>query len=347
VITIKLRIGLRPKTSCEKNIMALNTFRWIIPGALAVAIAVTVTACDREQPAAPAATAPPPTAAAPATPARARPQTAPDTSDLLARGTYLMQGIVACGNCHSPRDANGEFIPGMELAGGFVIEEPIFRAYAPNITPDVETGIGSWTDEEIVRAVREGVRPDGSVMGPPMAFPFYRDISDLDMQAIVAYMRNVPAVRNEVPDSTFNIPLPPNWGPPVESVPHPSRANVVAYGEYLAHTLGHCTDCHTPLVDGAHDFSRIGAGGNVFPQPFGMPWAALAPNITQHPDLGLGNWTDEEIKLAITDGISRDGRTLLPFMGFDFYANIAEDDLDAIIAYLRTLPPSEATPVVH
>lgn len=320
-----------------------RTARWVL---LAVFVFALI-ACGREEPAAPVAA---PSAAAPATPAataRTRPQTAPNGADLLTRGTYLMQGIVACGNCHTPRDANGDFLADMELAGAFVIEEPIFRAYAPNITPDAETGIGEWTDEEIIRAVREGIHRDGRVMGPPMAYPFYRDISDRDMQAIVAYLRNVPPVRNEVPRSTFNIPLPPNWGPPVESVPEPSRDDPIEYGFYLTHTLGHCTDCHTPLVDGQHDFTRIGAGGNVFPQPFGMPWAALAPNITQHPELGLGNWTDEEIKRAITDGISRDGRQLLPFMGFDFYANIAEDDLDAMVEYLRTLPPSEATPVVH
>lgn len=269
---------------------------------------------------------------------------ADDEAALLARGDYLMSSIVACGNCHSPRDDNGEFVDGMELAGAFVIEEPAFRAYAPNITPDEETGIGAWTDEEIMRAVREGIRPDGSVMGPPMAYPFYRDISDRDMRAIVAYLRSVPPVRNEVPTSTYHVDLPPNWGPPVESVPEPNKDDPVEYGRYLAHTLGHCTDCHTPLVEGQHDFSRIGAGGNLFPKPFVYSWNALAANITQHAELGIGSWTDDEIKRAITDGISRDGRELLPFMAFDFYRNITDEDLDAIVAYLRTLPPATATP---
>ncbi|MBN1237040.1 MAG: c-type cytochrome [Gammaproteobacteria bacterium] len=266
--------------------------------------------------------------------------------DLLARGDYLMNGIVGCGNCHSPRNVEtGEFIEGMELAGAFVIEEPGFTAYAPNITPDEATGIGSWSDEDIERAVRQGIRPDGSVMGPPMAYPFYRDISDRDMRAIIAYLRSVPAVSNEVPASTYNIPLPPNWGPPVEGpVPEPSRDDQIEYGRYLTHTLGHCTDCHTPLVEGRHDFSRIGAGGNLFPMPFGYPWSALAANITQHPELGIGQWTDEEIKRAITQGISRDGRELLPFMGFSFYENITAEDLDAIVAYVKTLPPATAAP---
>jgi mono/diheme cytochrome c family protein len=327
--------------------------RIALAGLAAAAFAFSTTACDRQEPAAPESTPAspqqPPAAAAPAAtpqPGTEPPTTSPEDDPVLARGEYLMRGIVACGNCHSPRDQNG-FIAGMELAGAFVIEEPAFRAYAPNITPDEETGIGSWTDEEIVRAIREGIRPDGSVMGPPMAYPFYRDISDGDMQAIVAYLRNVPPVRNEVPQSTFNIPMPPNWGPPVDSVPEPSRDDPIEYGMYLTHTLGHCTDCHTPLVEGQHDFSRIGAGGNVFPQPFGFPWSALAANITQHPELGLGNWSDEEIKRAIVDGVSRDGRQLLPFMGFDFYKNITDEDLDMIVAYMRTLPPATAVPQDH
>lgn len=264
--------------------------------------------------------------------------------DLLARGEYLVESIVGCGNCHSSRTSEGEFIEGMEYAGNFVITEPGFTAYAPNITPDMETGIGGWSDEDVIHAIREGVRPDGQVLGPPMSFIFYRNISDTDIRAIVAYLRSVPAVRHEVPRSTYDIPLPPNWGPPVGEVADVPRDDAVAYGGYLVNALGHCTDCHTPLVDGVHDFSRRGAGGNIFHQPFGYTWAALAANITQHEELGIGAWTDDEIKRAITQGISRDGRELLPFMGFSFYAKISDEDLDAIVAYLRTLPPAVVPP---
>lgn len=269
----------------------------------------------------------------------------PPASDLLGRGEYLVEGIVGCGNCHHGRDENGEFVPGMEYAGNFVIAEPGLAAYAPNITPDPETGIGDWTDDEIERAIREGINRDGRVMGPPMAFAYYREISSNDMAAIIAYLRSRPAVRNEVPESTYDIPLPPNWGPPVTApVPDVPRDDQIAYGRYLAHSLGHCTQCHTPLVNGVEDFSRIGAGMNIYPQPFGVEWSALAANITQHETLGIGAWTDDEIKRAITQGISRDGRQLLPFMGFSFYERISDEDLDAIVAYIKTLPPSEATP---
>lgn len=269
-----------------------------------------------------------------------------DSADeaLLARGDYLVNGIVACGNCHSSRTPDGELIEGMELAGNFVIEDPGFKAYAPNITPDNRTGIGNWTDEEIIRAIREGIRPDGRVLGPPMAFQLYRHISDNDIRAIVAYLRSVPAVENEVRLSTYNFPLPPNWGPPLGAVPDVPRDDIVAYGEYLVGPLGHCTECHTPLVKGQFDWSRIGAGGNILRNPSGQNFTAVSANITQHPELGLGEWSDEEIKRAITTGVSRSGRQLLPLMAFPFYAGITDEDLDAMVAYLRTIPPATAVP---
>ena len=266
--------------------------------------------------------------------------------DLLGRGEYLVKTIVGCGNCHDGRDENGEFVPGMELAGNFVIEEPIFTAYAQNITPDPETGIGEWSDEEIERAIRHGISRDGRMLGPPMAFypPFYPNIASDDMDAIIAYLRSVPPVRNEVPAYELRMELPPSWGPPVEEpVIAPPRTDQVAYGEYLAQ-IGHCTQCHTPLVAGVEDFTRVGAGMNMYPAPFGYEWTALAANITSDETIGIGAWTDDEIKRAIVYGISRDGRDLLPFMGFSYYEGISDEDLDAIVAYVRTLPPSEATP---
>jgi mono/diheme cytochrome c family protein len=270
--------------------------------------------------------------------------------DLLARGEYLVEGIVGCGNCHSGRDDQGNLVPGLEYAGNFVINEPngpgpdgvAFTAIAPNITQHQELGIGAWTDQEIERAIREGIARDGRVLGPPMAFPYYREISSKDMDAIIAYLRTIEPVDRVVEPSTYYIPLPPDWGGPVdEPIAEVTRGNTVEYGRYLAHSLGHCTQCHTPLVGGVEDFSRIGAGGNIFPQPFGYTWAALTPNITP---AALGEWSDDEIKRAIVYGISRDGRELLPFMGFSFYELISDQDLDAIVTYLRSLPPSTATP---
>ena len=261
---------------------------------------------------------------------------------LLARGTYLVEGIVACGNCHTPRNADTTANEDMRLAGGFVIAEPGFTAYAPNITQDRETGIGNWSDEEIMRAIREGVRPDGTVIGPPMPIPSYRGMSDSDVRAVVAYLRTVPPVRNVVPRSVYNIPLPESWGPPLGSVPDVPRDDALAYGTYLGNAIGHCMECHTPMSEGVFDFNRTGAGGLAFDKPLGMEIAAVAANITPHREDGIGAWTDEEIKRAITQGISRDGRMLLPVMAYPYYHNISDEDLDALIVYLRSLPPQSS-----
>lgn len=265
---------------------------------------------------------------------------AQQSETLLERGTYLVESIAGCGNCHTPKSADGVPMTDMRLAGAFVIEEPgAFKAYAPNITMDVKTGIGSWSDEDIVRAIREGFRPDGTLIRPPMPTPFYRDISDRDVQAIVAYLRTVKPVDNVVPESEYQIPLPPDWGPPVVSVPEVSRDDPLAYGTYLAVTIGHCTECHTPMVEGRHDFSRTGLGGRAFPNIFGLGYTSISANVTPHPTLGIGAWTDQEIKRAITQGVRPDGRQMLPSMGFSYYAKITDEDLNSLIYFLRSLPP--------
>jgi mono/diheme cytochrome c family protein len=254
-----------------------------------------------------------------------------------------MESIVACANCHTPKDpATGEEIEGLAYAGSFVITEPGFTAYAPNITMDTETGIGDWTDEQIIVAIRDGLRPDGTLIGPPMPSPFYRTMSDYDARAIVAYMRTIKPVNNVVPQSEYDIPLPTNYGPKVGSVPDVGKDDPVAYGQYVTNSLGHCTGCHTPLVKGKLDFSRTNIGGRIFENMAGLGFTTVSLNITPHPEAGIGEWTDGEIKRAITKGISRDGRELAKAMAFPYYNNISEEDLDAIVTYLRSLPPLSA-----
>ena len=261
---------------------------------------------------------------------------------LLERGIYLMESILACENCHTPKDPDTrQPVDGMAFAGGYLIGDESHIAYAPNITMDIETGIGSWTDEEIIAAIRDGLRPDGTIIGPPMPSPrpFYATMSDNDVKAIVAYLRAQKLVKNVVPKSEYKFPLPPNYGPKVGSVPDPSKDDPVAYGRYVTESLGHCSACHTPLKDGQLDFSRFSAGGQVFPNLFSFRMTVVSLNITPHPTAGIGEWTDEEIKRAITKGISRDGRELAKAMAFSYYDKINDEDLDAMIAYLRTLAP--------
>jgi cytochrome c553 len=252
----------------------------------------------------------------------------------LERGNYLMRSIVACGNCHTQNTPQGPR-PGMELAGGTKFDEAFGVAYASNITPDPETGIGKWTDEQIILAIREGKRPDGSLIGPPMPIPLYRGLADDDVKAIVAYLRAAKPVSNKVPKSEYKIALPPAYGPPVGSVAAPAKSDKAAYGAYLAGPMGHCLECHsTPGANGAPDFhNKPGGGGMEFNGPWGVSHAA---NITP---TNLGKWSDDDIKKAITTGVRPDGVRLKPPMAYGYYKNIAADDLDAIVAYLRTLKP--------
>jgi mono/diheme cytochrome c family protein len=251
----------------------------------------------------------------------------------LERGTYLMQSIVACGNCHTPKGPTGD-IPGMELAGMSPFEDlPQFTVHSPNITPDKETGIGSWTDEQIIKSIREGVRPDGSIIGPPMPIGLYRGLSDTDVEAIVAYLRSVKPVKNEIPKSEYRIPLPPSYGPPVGSVPDVPRTDKVAYGAYLAGPAGHCIECHSPMGERGPDIqNQLGAGGFEFHGPWGV---SVSTNITP---TGLKDWTDAQVKQMITTGTRPDGSRMLPPMAYPYYAKISDADLDAIVAYLRSLP---------
>ena len=254
----------------------------------------------------------------------------------VERGRYLVEGLAACGNCHTPKGPDGN-LPGKQLAGGFEITEAFGVAVASNITPDRETGIGAWSDDEVVRAIREGKSRDGRVLGPPMPYPLYRGLSDTDVRAIVAYLRSVPPVANRVARSRFGIALPPAWGPPVTSVPDVPTSDRVRYGAYLAGPVAHCVECHSPAgADGMADLTRLGAGGFAFHGPWGVSYAA---NITSDLETGLGRWTDSEIVASI-HGARRGGGRVLPPMPVDYYVSgISPADLEALLAYLRSIPP--------
>ena len=256
----------------------------------------------------------------------------------VERGKYLVDGIMGCGNCHTPQGPNGP-LPGKTLAGGLEFAHPgFFTAYSTNITPDPETGIGKWTDAELKVAIREGKRPDGSVIRPPMPFGLYRNIADSDLDAVVAYLRTVPAVKNAVPKSTYEIPLPPGYGPPIDKpVVAPPKADKVAYGAYLAGPLGHCIECHTPpAANGRAQYDKLlGAGGRQFHGPWGL---SVAKNITSDPGQGLAKWSDAEIERAIRSGVDKQGQPLKPPMGYAYYAKVSVDDMAALIAWLRSLP---------
>ena len=239
------------------------------------------------------------------------------------RGKYLVE-IGICRGCHL-----------QDLAGGRRTGGNI----SANITPDRETGIGAWTDEQIIEAVRNGMRPDGSRVRPSMGVYWYHDLSDTDVRAIIAYLRSVPPVRKKHERSAEPGRL-PALRPRVETVPDVPRSDKAAYGYYLASAVSHCMTCHTPRTRGQAgepDQSRLGAGGNDNNVPGGG--VAISANLTPGNPNGIAKWSDDEVKRAITKGVRPNGSQLIPVMDFSSYEHFTPEDLDAVVAFLRTLKP--------
>jgi len=273
------------------------------------------------------------------------------TPELVARGGYIVNQVAACGACHTPH-VNGSFIEGERadayLAGGMRIDDDTFGLHVavPNITQDAQTGIGGWTDDQIARAVRDGVRADDQLLMPPMPFGSFGRMSDDDTRAVVAYLRTVPPVKNPVDRAqnhfSFGVRFAKRMGfihhKPAAHVTAPPRTDRVKYGEYLAHGIAICHDCHSLTGRGPSDGNLFAGSDDPMEDP---SWGKVYPrNLTTDRDTGLGNYTAEQIKQALRAGRRLDGKTMAPPMsGFvPHFSGMTDDDLDAIIAYLQAIP---------
>jgi mono/diheme cytochrome c family protein len=257
---------------------------------------------------------------------------------LVERGDYLVNTIMTCQNCHTPKGPTGD-IADKAFSGGPSWDEPPFKVTAPNITQDPETGIGKWSDAEIKTLLRTGVRPNGVPIAAVMPTGFYHIMTERDLDAVVAYLRTIKPIKNKVPDPIYHFAAPAQT-PPGGEKPYTEAMlkDKLKNGFYLA-TIGHCMECHTALGPKGHDFAAdYGRGGMEFPGPWGK---SVSRNITSSKAKGLGEWSDAEIKRAITTGVSRDGSHLKPPMGFPYYAHMTDSDLADVIAYLRTMPAKE------
>jgi len=257
----------------------------------------------------------------------------------VERGSYLMNTIMTCANCHSPKGPPAA-TAGKDYSGGLSWDEPPFKVTAPNITTDKETGIGSWTDTQIKTMLLTGKNPSGVQEAEVMPTKFYPILTSGDLDSIVGYLRTLKPVKNKVPDPIYKMALPHHVYPGAEkSYAQADLNDKLKRGFYLA-TIGHCMECHTPFgASGGQDFKdSLGKGGREFPGPWGV---SKSRNITSHKTAGVGDWTDAEIKTAITQGKRKDGTPLKGPMGYQYYAKMTDADLDAVIAYLRTVPPKE------
>lgn len=272
------------------------------------------------------------------------------TPAIVDRGRYLFQNVLDCDGCHSERDFSRFGGPVIERRRGvgFVFPKEMGLpgiVAAPNITSDRETGIGNWTDGEILRAVREGVSRDGRALFPMMPYEGYRNLSDDDAYALVAYLRTIPAVRNEVPRTklAFPVNLIIKAAPsPVDAVAAPTLSEELKYGEYLVSIAG-CKVCHTRERRGQPVEGMAFGGGHEFRIGTALVRSA---NITPDTQTGLGKLTEEQFvekfyqyKDYAKNGspkVGDDGFTLMPWLGM---SQMEAADLRAIYTYLRSVKP--------
>lgn len=259
----------------------------------------------------------------------------------VERGSYLVNSIGACGNCHTPR-VQGVPDPARKFSGGFqTFDEPWFTVKGANITPDKETGIGGWSDADLRKALLTGTRPNGVALATVMPYPFYKMMMPSDIDAIIAYLRSVPPIRNEVQAANYKsqqvaVPVPGTEKPMTAQ----DLKDPVKRGFYLS-SIAHCMACHSRASESVPaDFkTNYGRGGREFRGPWGV---SVTANISGSPK-GLGSWSDAEIRRALTDGVSKDGRKLKPPMldYVAYYKTWNGEDMDALIAWIRTIPPIE------
>ena len=258
----------------------------------------------------------------------------------LERGRYLVTSAqTPCILCHSPLDTSGgEFKvkDGMVLAGRNWEPDGVPFVTAPNLTSDPETGIGKRTDDELARAIREGISHDGRALFPIMPYERYRHMSDEDLASIIVYLRTVPPIRNPLPPSAVPFPL----RRLINGVPQPVDAPVTAdlstpekRGEYIT-TLAVCTDCHTPMDDQGNYNRGMEFGGGTTIRYEGLKSAASA-NLTPAPS-GIPYYTEDLFIETIRTGKVR-SRALSTMMPTRYFRNFTDQDLKDVFAYLKTI----------
>jgi mono/diheme cytochrome c family protein len=268
-------------------------------------------------------------------------------SALIARGRYLALGPAHCTHCHAPMSEffkvdRGEEVP---LSGGFNFELPIANIYAPNITPDEETGIGKLTDGELARAFRYGVRHDGKALMDFM--PFY-DMSQSDLTALISFLRAQQPVKNQRPAHEFNfigkavmafLIKPMGDG---DVPPSPPADSTAEYGKYLSASVANCRGCHTnrsmmtgayigPDYGGGPKMEVVDASGKIIPGKHLVP-----PNLTPHTETGrMTGWSQKDFIERFRKGRVIPGSP----MPWGPFSRMTDLELVAIYKYLQTVEP--------
>jgi mono/diheme cytochrome c family protein len=260
----------------------------------------------------------------------------------VARGKYIFGAAAGCG-CHTEPK-------GRANAGGKKFEGAFGTVYAANITPDRQTGIGGWTDEQVITAIRLGRRPNGERILPVHPFTSFNGMAEEDLKALVAFLRTVPRVHRTKTPKKIIVPMFESLFLPVwlttfastETPPPAAPVSGLPRGEYLVRAVGHCGECHTPrsAMTMAVDNSRFLAGNSKKTGPEGQ----AAPNITPDIGTGIGDWTEEQIVTYLGTGNRRDGDVAGGLMGENIqgtlagYKDMTKADLRSIAQYLKSIP---------
>jgi mono/diheme cytochrome c family protein len=264
------------------------------------------------------------------------------TTEIINRGEYLARAG-DCVACHTE-------INGLVFAGGRPMATPFGNLYAPNITPDDETGIGLWTAEDFYRMMHEGVSKNGTLLYPAMPFANYTNVTREDSDAIYAYLMSVTPVRRENRPHELRFPfnqreLLLGWRTLYfragEYVPDPNQSKQWNRGAYLVKGLGHCSMCHTAVnMLGGSSESQAFEGGMIPNQNW------YAPSLTSNREAGLGNWELQEISDLLQVGTSMRGAVYGPMaeVVYNSLQFLTDEDAMAMAVYLRSLPPRDSEP---
>lgn len=257
----------------------------------------------------------------------------------VERGRYIFDAA-GCLGCHTDIKGGGQ-----RLAGGRALETPFGTFYPPNITPDPETGIGAWREEDFAAALREGTSPDGEPYYPAFPYPSYAGMTDADVTDLFAYLLAQPPVRQESRRHALDFPYNLRFAlglwqalffAPATFAPQPGRDAVWNRGAYLVRHVAHCGECHSPRGWlGAVDREQELAGN-----PRG-PDGGKVPNLTPGPG-GLAGWDDSDIAYALKSGMTPDGDFLSDAMGEVIEhstSRLSDADRTAIARYLKDLSP--------
>jgi mono/diheme cytochrome c family protein len=264
---------------------------------------------------------------------------------VIARGRYIDYGPAHCVNCHTPETLNETVKAGgtPPLIGGRVFKGPFGSVTSPNLTPDRQTGIGRYSDAELARVLRHGVRPDGKALLP---FMQAQNLSDEDLVAVISFLRSQTPVRNELKGREFNLigktilafaiePI----GPSAPVRRHTPQAGTPEHGEYVANAVANCASCHTKrnMLTGAFE-APLFSGGMEFPVDHDR--VLVTPNLTPAKAGRIASWSEEQFVGRFGAGVGIEG-THMPWRQ---YQSMTEPDVRAIYRYLRTLQPVERDP---